>query len=901
MKHAKISGVFLVMLFVALVAIAAVPKDQSAANPGLTVSPTWVTANSVGNLDLTLTATKTYATAIQIYVEFPFKYDYARTDGSWNLVTWDPSLVTDVKVSTTTGVGLGAIEWSLDVDENNAIRIYSYRGITIGDVYTITLYGVKAPDVAHVATFKVEYGLKDFEPYAYSGMTPTASTVDMATIKVIKTQVPEIDAMVTGVIYYGYSLVTDKFTLGAVVEFRNAAGGLEGTTSSDSTGAYTMDGLAPSTAAGTYSVTAYRVGWATGGGVGPSDPVTFTASQGATHMLNVPVQVGASVSGKIAGFAFPAPDGTYGKVRVKVFQAGTTTLLGRTDVVVEGGTLPNGKDYTVANIKPNVNLDVKVVNLYYKYYRPTSPTSGATKGTWTEGVGQYNYQAQTKSVAMLSDRSTASGVNFELKQGIQITMNIYEDETDAPNLVTLLQSTGGNAAYHFIYVSVKDSAGTEVAAIRGRTVLTTGPTWTNFNEYETAGPPATPKVATLNGLGNGTYTVKVGNIYLKDSANSQSETMDYTGFQAQLVAKSVTQVCSGPAGTTYTLPEFELTQGGAVSGTISLMAGEIAANSGIRVSLMQGTTLVGYQDIAAPVTFSKVYGPITGLDPTKSYTLVAAPRKSSSGATYTVADTNYVTATSAAVTVSQGATMIMDFKDYNQGGGAIVTIEFPTETTYSGWVFMVPYGGKTTAAIARVRLDSAIGATTISIPLTGIPVPSDAGKYSIIVQFQNYAGTTQYITKTKVIGTAFASSGARGVVGFTGSSDRMRATAILTGTIRYADPNNPTVQNPLPWAKVEISASPTVVATAYTSGAGNYQVDDLTAGTYTITATKGGFVTPASVSVALDPASPGTTVPFTPTLGVVVPEFPVGTALTLLSALAVSVYLLRFKKPTQIS
>ena len=744
-------------------------------------------------------------------------------------------------------------------------------------------------------------------------------------VYVIESQTPELGANVTGRVYMNYmgygpgSLVQGAWVYfmkdGVIQAQARTRGAYQAIGVQWDGGDYILTGLSP----GTYNVVAQKKPRLTGTtttvqGYSKVEPVISTlGSKTSNTVINVPVGRGAHLYGTVKRLVNNDPTYVYNQapgannLKLEVWEAGTTNLLGRvrlpfgsaaaTDDTVEydmWGVQPGAVDVTV-QMDP-LTQTAGVAYNYYKVKKTVTVTEGgaaevgwvldqeklrvggAIKARLRVGSGQPTVQdnavpANTRGIGRIAlevtgpDGLVAKSYNNRLIAGAGIGT--------------------GPADYLEIYVSGLEPGKSYTVTVKmDPTDISTVTGTVNPDGTVTAPTGANP-----DGVAGPANHPRDGWIYAAP-----------THFCTNYATQKYTTGTAVEAGLeTITFPDLD--QGAAVNVKVR---GSDAAVLGttlddMRLSVLDGAgNLLSFRDVT--VTTASVEYLLYGLPTATEVTVKATMRPMREHLGYTIYQRNFLAKTMKITTGGTGGQTQVEWNEplktwFTEGALIDVAVRPPLTvpvgaiTGMGSYILVKDSAGATLASLLLGPATPYTEDLFVTYTLSGFP-ESEAGKLFVTVQ------PCTYQTGTNLAWTPWAAQTKPNPLKTVLDTNQridyaIQKAPVISGKVEYM--RTPTQKRPIPWVTVDVTGSPGVTAT--TDSIGQYKVDYLPAGTYTVTASKPGFEKAPSAKITVDPIVTVADLPFsfTPTAAVI-PEFPVGAVFALLSTFGVALYLLRWTR-----
>jgi len=710
-------------------------------------------------------------------------------------------------------------------------------------------------------------------------------------VYVIESQTPELGANVTGRVYMNYmGYRGDALVQGAWVYFlkdgviqaqARTRGAYQDIGVQWDGGDYMLTGLAP----GTYNVVAQKKPRLTGTtttvqGYSKVEPVISTlGSKTSNTIINVPVGKGAYLYGTVKRLVNNDPTYIYNQapgannLKLEVWEAGTTNLLGRVRLPFGSAVATDDTvEYLMYGVQPGA-VDVTIV------MDPTTQTADFA----------YNYYKVKKTVTVTE--GGAAEVSWVLDQ----------EKLRVGGSIKARVRTGSGQPTGIGDISIEVSGPDGVIAKSYANVLRT---------FAAANALGTPTLAgiypdyhdiVVSGLEPGkSYTVVVkmdgapanhprdGWIFPVGYPNP----VDQTNYATQ---KWTTGTAVEAGLETIIFPDLD--QGAGVNVKVR---GSDAAVLGttlddLRLSVLDGAgNLLAYQDITLTATSTDYL--LYGLPTATEVTVKAVMRPMREHLGYTTYQRNFLAKTLKLTTGGTGAQTQVAWNEplvswFTEG--ALLDVAFKPPVTTAGMGSYILVKDAAGATLASLLLGPATAYTqdlTVTYTLSGFP-ESEAGKLSVTVQPSTYQAAplawTPWASQTKPNPLKTIADTTQRI------EFAIQKAPVVSGKVEYM--RTPTQKRPVPWVTVDVTGSPGVTAT--TDSIGQYKIDYLPAGTYTVTASKSGFEKAPSAKITVDPIVTVADIPFsfTPTAAVI-PEFPVGAVFVLLSTFGVALYLLRWTR-----
>jgi len=569
--------------------------------------------------------------------------------------------------------------------------------------------------------------------------------------------------------------------------------GASTTTTTNASGTYTLSGVA----AGTYTVTATLAGFTT-----QTDSSVKVTAGTATTGVNFSMPATSGITGTVTDTEVPAQP---------VFGA-TVTYTGTGGTAGSGTTMTNASGvYTFTGVPP---------------------------GTYSVGVTDSGFTPPTPKSATVTAGKTAS-MSFIITAGSGISGVVSDTESPAQPVAAATVTytgTGGtpghgttatNASGIYIFggappgtysVSVTDTGFTTPTA-KSVTVIAGNTASANFTMAatssitgtvsDTQNPPqpivgATVTYTGTNGTpGHGSMSTVTGGAYnfAGVPAGSYSVSVTDNGFTVP-TSKNVT-VTAGAAASA----SFSMTSTSSITGTV------------------KDTQTPAQPIVGATVTYTGTGGTpgqgTTSTNATGAYTFAGVPAGSYS---VSVTDPPFTASTPKSVTVTAGASTSANFTmaATSSISGTVTDSESPAQPVAGA---MVTYTG------------------TGGTPGHGTTNTDASGAY-------NFAGVPPGTYTVNASEAGFNSSGARSVTVTTGLAASaiftLTATSRITGTLTNSDGSAPASVNVVYTGIDGSTGSGSVTTTS-----GTYTFTGVPPGTYTVSATELGFISPASQTVSV--------------------------------------------------
>jgi protocatechuate 3,4-dioxygenase beta subunit len=752
----------------------------------------------------------------------------------------------------------------------------SYTGTKGSGSITTTSTGGYTLSGITPGTYTVSASDAGFTSPSSQPVTVTAGTTATANFTLIAT------SGISGAV--SDSQTTPQPIGGATVQYTGTGSSTgSGTTTTNTGGGYAFNGVPP----GTYTVTASHTGYTSPA----AQPVSVTTAVMAT--ANITLAATSGIGGTVSDTQAPAQPvsgasvsytgtgGTAGSGTTTANSSGGYTFSGVSPgtysvaATATGFTSPSAQPVTVASggtATANLTLTATsgisgAVNDSQATPQPISGASvhyagtGGTTGSGTMGTdlsGSYTFSGVPPGTYSVT--ASATGFTSPAADPITVTAGV----TATANFT--MSATSG------ISGTVTDSE-TPAQAVSGATVAYTGTGGTTGSGSTTTGAGGT---YSFSGVPPGTYSVTATETGFTSPA---AQPVTVTAGVIKSGVDFTLNATSGISGTVTdgTLPigsatvSYSGTGGSNGSGSIGTAVDGTYALSGVPPGTYTVTaSAAAYGPQSKPVTVT-VSTTTIGVDFTLTATTTGTisgtvsdsqtPARAVSGATVTYVDTNNSVNTGNVLTDSSGG---YSFSGLSTGSYS-VSVTDSDFTTPAAQPVTVTAGGTATATftmtatsgISGTVSDSqtpaqSVGGATVSYSGTGgttgagTTTTDSTGTYA----FNGVPPGTYSVTVTK---TGFTSPAAQTPTVASGSTATVNFTLSATSGISGAVTDSQAPAQPVSGATVSYTGTggTTGSGTTTTSSSGGYTFNGVPPGTYSVTASRAGFTSPAAQTPAV--------------------------------------------------